>query len=246
MGTMNLTDDDFWKGYWRDKASAFSLKVTDKYLFADIIRAYIPRGIQTFMELGGFPGYFSVLFKKLYGADAKLCDIYVDENAVKTLCKANEVADIGVIRENVFNLRTSKVDVVLSAGLVEHFANPAEIIKKHFEFVNEGGYVIIGVPNFLGLNGWVQKWADRKLYDAHNLDAMRLATLIGACEANDAEVIYANYYGKFGIWLENFQGRSFATRAFLSLVNKVRYLIWFESRMFSPYIICIARKRIAR
>jgi hypothetical protein len=72
---------------------------------------------------------------------------------------------------------------------------------------------------------------------------MKFATLTSACHANHADVLYINYYGRFGIWLEGFDGRSFLPRALLSVVNRLRHVIPFESRLFSPYIICIARKR---
>lgn len=242
MNTTNLTGDAFWEKYWRDKESAFNLVVADNYLYADVIQTYIPKGINSFMEIGGFPGYFSVLFKKLYGVEAKLCDTYIDERAINALCKANHIDSIKAIKEDIFKLETEKVDVVLSAGLIEHFSNPADIINKHFDFLNDRGYAIIGVPNFLGLNGLLQRLMDNSLYRAHNLDAMRFSTLIDACHANNAEILYIGYYGKFALWLEDISKRSFVTRACLKLVNKMRNFIWFESKIFSPFIICIARK----
>jgi len=243
MNTTNLTSDAFWEKYWSDKQSAFNLVITDSHLYADVIQAYIPKGIGSFMEIGGFPGYFSVLFKKFYGVEAKLCDTYIDEGAVNALCEANHIDSIKLINADVFKLETEKVDVVLSAGLVEHFTNPTDIINKHFDFLNDRGYVIIGVPNFLGLNGLLQRLMDNSLYRAHNLDAMRFPTLIDACHANNAEVIYIGYYGRFALWLENISEIHFITRACLWFINKSRYFIRFESRIFSPFIICIARKR---
>lgn len=243
METSKLTNDDFWRNYWRGKASAFSLDVTPRYLFADVIQAFVPQGIRSFLELGGFPGYFSVLFKKLYGAEATLCDSYIDEEAVNSLCRANAVDGIRVIKADLFELHTDPFDVVLSAGLIEHFADPAEVIAKHFELVNEGGYVIIGVPNFKGLNGLVQRISAPSVYRAHNLDVMKFQVLTDACQVNRAEVLYLDYYGKFGIWLEDWEQRSVFTRTFISLINQLRHLIWFESRSLSPYIVCIARKQ---
>lgn len=243
METNKLTNDEFWQNYWRGKTSAFSLAVTPRYLFADVIQAYVPQGIHSFMELGGFPGYFSVLFKKLYGVEAKLCDTYIDEEAVSALCRANAVDGIRLIKADLFELQTEPVDVVLSAGLIEHFADPAEVIARHFEFVKEGGYVVIGVPNFLGLNGLLQRISAPSVYRAHNLEAMKFQLLRDACQANHAEVLYLDYYGRFGVWLEGWEKRSFLTRALVSLVNRLRHLIRFESRLFSPYIVCIARRQ---
>lgn len=242
MNSLSLTDSEFWKRYWQGRDQLFNIVINDNYLYFDVISAHLPMKIKTFMEIGGFPGYFSILFRKFFRAEAKLCDTYIDEAAIRRLCATNGVDSIEAIRADIFDLQTAKVDVVLSAGFIEHFADPLEIISKHFDFVNDGGYVIIGVPNFLGLNGLLQRVVDNVLYKAHNLDAMKHVTLSDACRRNNAEVLHIGYYGRFGLWLENLDGRSLVTRLILKMLNMLRYLVWFESKILSPFTLCIARK----
>jgi SAM-dependent methyltransferase len=46
-------------------------------------------------------------------------------------------------------------DVVVSAGLIEHFDDPAAILRRHGDFAREGGWVIVTVPN------WTHPWFNR-------------------------------------------------------------------------------------
>jgi hypothetical protein len=72
---------------------------------------------------------------------------------------------------------------------------------------------------------------------------MRLAVLSDACRKNQAEIIHLGYYGKFGVWLENIETRNKQLQRLVRVLNRVgNRLVNFDSRFFSPYIICIARK----
>src|SRR5690606_20843668 len=105
-------------------------------------------------------------------------------------------------------------DLVLSCGLIEHFNDTADIIKRHIAFVKPGGTLFITLPNFKALNGWFQRKFDRENYDKHNIDCMEPTLLAQICRDAGLEVVEACYFGRFSLWLENEQQKSFGVRLF--------------------------------
>jgi SAM-dependent methyltransferase len=63
-------------------------------------------------------------------------------------------------------------DLVLSLGVIEHFDDIPAAFARHVAFVGEGGRLVLGMPNFRGLIGFLQRWADRDHLELHNRDAM--------------------------------------------------------------------------
>jgi len=43
-----------------------------------------------------------------------------------------------------------KFDIVASFGFIEHFTNWVEILESHISLLNNNGYLIVEVPNFIG------------------------------------------------------------------------------------------------
>jgi cyclopropane fatty-acyl-phospholipid synthase-like methyltransferase len=67
-------------------------------------------------------------------------------------------------------------DLVLSLGVVEHFAATDDCIRAVAAYARPGGVVLTVVPNIAGSRGRLQRWFDRDLYEKHvPLTARRLA-----------------------------------------------------------------------
>jgi len=60
-----------------------------------------------------------------------------------------------------------KFDLVVSFGVVEHFEDTANCLKACAALVKPGGHLFTWIPNMAGLNGFIQKYVDRKIYDIH-------------------------------------------------------------------------------
>lgn len=151
-----------------------------------------------------------------------------------------------------------KFDVVFSYGVIEHFTNPKEVVAI-FEknFLNEGGAMITLVPNFTGIVAWITKKIMPEVYDIHNkISAEQLASYH---TENGMKVLKNGYAGifSFGVmplvksdhWL--LRNNTRRRRFFLFLFNSVDKvlarifkLLPFDlpSKIFSPYVICIATK----
>jgi 2-polyprenyl-3-methyl-5-hydroxy-6-metoxy-1,4-benzoquinol methylase len=148
-----------------------------------------------------------------------------------------------------------KFDVVVSFGMVEHFADTKAIVGALSKLVKPGGMIYTNIPNMSGLTGFTQRLVDHDVYDIH---VPLTSDEVGDAHKNAGlEVIFCNYFlsTNFGVcnlnrlphlsaeWL--FKKFILATLARLSMV-----VWWFErifgefpvSKAYSPYINCIAIK----
>ena len=64
--------------------------------------------------------------------------------------------------------RLPRFDLVFSLGLIEHFSEPEHVIEAHLRYLKPGGTLMIGCPNFLGVNRAIVKRLAPSLL--HSLD----------------------------------------------------------------------------
>lgn len=243
-----LTDRNFWTNYWESKPD-LAITIDKNHLFHQQLEQIIKRDkIQTAIELGGFPGYYSIFLTKYLGIRTTLFDYFIHPGILKKVLKKNGMnqADLTVIEADLFKFQPAeKYDLVLSCGLIEHFKDTKDIIERHLEFLNPGGTLFITLPNFRGVNGWVQKTFDRENYQKHYIECMDPELLAGILKELKLEVIKASYYGNFSIWLENKSQKSILTKVFIKFIwfigKVITKLIPFESKSLSPYIILEAK-----
>lgn len=244
-----LTDRAFWTNYWESK-KGLAFPVPANYLFHQALGAIIQKeGTRSAIELGGFPGYYTLFLKKHFGLEASLLDYFVHPQIIEALCQANGLSakDLEIIETDLFAYQTEKkYDLVLSCGLIEHFKDTRDIIERHVQFMKPGGTLFITLPNFRGFNGWLQKTFDRANYDKHEIACMDPALLKTILEDLGLVVERVGFYGKFSSWLENRDQQSGLVKAFLKitwLMGKVWTRIFpLETKALSPYILLIAKK----
>jgi SAM-dependent methyltransferase len=246
-----LTDRKFWTNYWESKPD-LAIPIDKNYLFHQQLEQIIKKNnVQTAIELGGFPGYYSIFLKKYLDVKTTLFDYFIHPEILKKVLTKNGLKndDITVIEADLFQYKPiEKYDLVLSCGLIEHFKDTKDIIQRHLEFLKQEGTLLITLPNFRGVNGWVQKTFDRDNYLKHNIDCMDPEYLKKIMEDIGLEVVRASYLGKYSVWLENKDQKSMLTKAFIKsiwFIGKVATtIIPFESKVLSPYIILEAKKKI--
>jgi SAM-dependent methyltransferase len=215
-----LTDTAHWSAYW---ASRRPEPIPEKWYYAGLLRQVIAgRAYSSFLELGGFPGSFAVYARRYLGfGDVALLDAFVDRGHLDGVLQVNGLADddVNVYEGDMFGLELpQQYDVVLSGGLVEHFSDPRDALACHHRWVKPGGTIVVTVPNFLGLNGLVQRRFDAANLATHNPNLMMPSVLAGELAAAGAlESIDGFYYGAFRAWLE--PGASFFARAALNGVR---------------------------
>jgi SAM-dependent methyltransferase len=246
-----LTDRKFWTNYWESKPD-LAISIDENYLFHQQLEQIIKKNkIQTAIELGGFPGYYSIFLRKYLDVNTTLFDYFIHPDILRKVLTRNGLNedDITLIEADLFQYQPKeKYDLVLSCGLIEHFKDTKDIIQRHLEFLKPEGTLFITLPNFRGVNGWVQKTFDRDNYLKHNIDCMDPELLKNTLKDLGLMVVQSSYIGKYSVWLENKSQKSILTKAFIKsiwFIGKVATtIIPFESKILSPYIILEAKNKL--
>ncbi|MCJ8210719.1 class I SAM-dependent methyltransferase [Mucilaginibacter sp. RS28] len=244
-----LTDKSFWANYWESK-KGLAFKVPVNHTFYKVIRRITGKNkIESAIELGGFPGYYAIFLKNYFGVNASLFDYYIHPQILHEVLAANQLSenDIPAIEGDIFSYSPKKqYDLVLSCGLIEHFTDTRDIISRHVDFVKPGGSLLITLPNFTGVNGWMQRKFDPENYSKHNIDCMDPKLLADHAKALGLKNVRSCYYGKFTIWLENKAQQPSSVKALFKLIwltGKIfTKIIPIDSKQLSPYIVLTATK----
>jgi SAM-dependent methyltransferase len=239
MSANYLTDRNFWKEYWKNyKYEKIPSKVPFNKFLSKLEQA------NSFIEIGGFPGVFSTYFYTKGCKKVSLLDFYIDRNIVRGFEKVNGIPEntIHCIESDFFTFKTNdKYDVVFSFGFIEHFKDTKDVIQRHVELLVDDGQLLIVIPNFRGLNGFVQYVFDRKNLHAHNLDSMKPALLKNIAIDLGLKNIAVEYSRKPMIWLDPKASTVFI-RKLVKLFSYMLKLFPVKCRLLSPYIIIYAKK----
>ena len=142
-----------------------------------LLRGVIEPGMK-FLEIGCAPGKMlswvaAVLGAEVSGVDYSEAGVRVARRLFRELGLAADIRN-----EDVFSTTFAErsFDVVYSAGVIEHFADPAEIVRIHAKLLKPGGLALITVPN---LGGFYGRLASQENLAIHNLDIMTPQALRG-------------------------------------------------------------------
>jgi len=242
---MELTDRAFWSNYWRNKKELYEQPVNLDYLFTPLFSKHILKyKPQTAVELGGFPGTFSVHLYQKFNVNTTLVDYFIDEELLKGFFNANGIKENDLSWKEADVLSNDPVhaqfDLVFSIGLIEHFENTSSILYAHRRYVKPNGSMLIILPNFKGINGWFQRVFDRENYDKHFIQCMDPQLLVKEMKNLGFKDIEADYFGGFTIWLENYSTQKLWVKAWFKLVwtlgKLVSKVLPIKGKSFSPYI----------
>ncbi|HEY5327569.1 MAG TPA: methyltransferase domain-containing protein [Mucilaginibacter sp.] len=239
----NLTDRSFWQSFWESKKDII-FYIKPDYVFGDKLAKLIAeKHIKTAIELGGFPGYYAAYLKKYQHLDTTLFDYFIHQGLINQLLEKNGLkpGDISIIEADLFTYHPEKLyDLVLSFGFIEHFNDTKAIIATHLQFLKPGGVLFITLPNFKGVNGWIQRTFDRDNYDKHNISSMDPKLLAEYCRELGLTEVESYYHGKFTVWLENKSQQGGLVKAFVKTVwlfVKSAKIFPFGNKALSPYIV---------
>lgn len=259
----HLTDEEFWDQRWATTTlpALVDEGVRWQLAMADVCRRFLKTDpSRHIFEVGCAPGRWLVWFNKTFGYTAFGCDI--SRRAAETTrsnFKMNGVpgeiytADI----TSGTDLPPHLYDVVVSFGVIEHFADPAAIVQRHVELLKPGGTLILNVPNLAGrINHWLLRAARmQSLIDVHNLTMMNKATFQSFAEQLDLEVCYLDYVGGFdpGLMVYNHSYTSTWKRPLvffaLAMVERItrrwpRVAMGLNHASFSNMLVGVYRKKL--
>ena len=151
--------------------------------------------------------------------------------------------------EDIFRttLRRCSFDVVYSAGVIEHFDDPREIVATHTALLRPGGIALIHVPNYGGLYGSLQARLDPDNLALHNLHIMSLPAL-RALAPPAGDLSAATYHwGRLSPWILSLP-RLVHPRvgtAFAWLLNGLAHFQPVTVDLLAPMLVLEIRKRAA-
>lgn len=248
-----LTEKEFWTNYWDAKRDEIIVEVpVNDPLNQKMDEIIGQKQINSAVELGGFPGTYSIYLKKKHNLDTTVLDYFIEPGLFKDLMSKNNLkeSDISLVEMDLLSkemLVSKRYDLVFSLGLIEHFKDTANIIEKHLQFINQGKELLIIIPNFRGINGWVQKMFDMENYKVHNIECMDPAYLKKVSEELGLVDVESYYYGKFSTWLENKKELSLLKRFAFKVVwvfGKVLNLAFTKpGKNLSSYIVLRGTKQ---
>ena len=171
--TGERTTAGFWDAYWEglslptriDPAFAF-----DRCFARGLDRAFA--GVSGHvLEIGCAPGKWLAYLAGRHGLVPAGIE-YSPEGlrATRRNFELLGVTNAELIEGDFFALAPEpRFDAVASYGLVEHFDDPGSVLDRHVAWLKPGGRLVIGVPNFRGLHGALQRMLDPKILALHNL-----------------------------------------------------------------------------
>jgi 2-polyprenyl-3-methyl-5-hydroxy-6-metoxy-1,4-benzoquinol methylase len=258
-----LTRPDDWACLYDSTANLPSLQIDSEYeniLWFDLIEKAVAdvRSGGKVIELGSAPGKCALTLARLtqcvpYGVE------YTKTGAAlnRRLFEAHRVATSNVFEasflDNTFLAsQEESYDVVSSFGVLEHFENPRLVIENHVRLLRPGGTLVVSIPNFIGWNGLFRDSFDPTIKPTHNLALMDLKTFGETFEKQGLDIVTLTMGGRYHFFFTTPQT---GIKRFIQLVmvniepavhrclKLLSKLFKCESSFFSPYLLCVAKKR---
>jgi SAM-dependent methyltransferase len=203
-GLGRLTDSDRWDTYWRELVSELPVEVTHRSglqasaildVFDQVLAADPPQRV---LEVGGAPGGFLAYLHRTTGCECSILDF--SPHGCELARENFRLLGIPLaIHEDDVLTATGlpRFDLVFSLGLIEHFTRLSEIVEAHRKLVSEGGKLMLGVPNFRGVNGWMASRIDPSRVADQNLDSEEVGAWESFEQEFNLERLFLGYVGGF-------------------------------------------------
>lgn len=260
MVKSTLTEKSYWDEMWRGVKLPAEIKRSDNNLLLnkelDVFEKYLPNKALSILEIGGAPGQYLAYFHKQFGYNVHCID-YSESGCEKTV-KNFEYLNIDgqVYHADIFSkeLDLPQFDIVFSMGFIEHFTDLKLVVGKHLQLLKPGGMLMLGIPNFLGINKFFLKSLAPGMLSQHNLSTMNLYNWIAFEEHYRLEIIFRNYIGGFEPMTFLLKEKNSFWNSVLFLKARVLNKIFHQnfkslrninSKYFSAYAIGVYRKPIA-
>jgi SAM-dependent methyltransferase len=176
-----LTTPEHWDEYWDHVQLPVAVAPGDASSTTAILQvidrfASSPSRLSV-LEVGGAPGGYLVHLWQKFGHDVCVLDnspagIELSRRNFALLGVPGRVLERDLFAPDDPDL---KFDLVFSLGLIEHFQDTTAVVDAHLSYVKPGGTLIVGCPNFRGINGWLLQRLSPSLLRWHNLDAMDIS-----------------------------------------------------------------------
>lgn len=171
-----LTTSEFWDDYWEGLSLPTSVDSSmpfDRCFSAALTRVFTGTS-GTVLEVGCAPGKWLAFLARRCGLEP--AGIEYSREGMEATRRNLELQGVdapGIVEADFLALEPEpRFDGVASYGFIEHFDDPVSVLDRHLAWLAPGGLLVIGVPNFRGLHGALQRALDPTVVDKHNLDVM--------------------------------------------------------------------------
>lgn len=233
--TQDMMSSEEWSKVWgsRRLGRNFKERVKDRALhgLTVLIRGWADRcdPAPSIIELGCAPG---VMMRRIHRAvpGAELRGVDYSENGLEQT--KSSLAALGIQADlmlgDIFSFTPRCLsDLVVSFGLIEHFSDPAEVLRLHRRFAKPGGWIAVTVPNFAhpAVVRALRKYKPHDL-ETHRLDIMNERALRKVFEAAGCEEIETGHaIGPLLPSPESIRGGALLYGLFSMLWNSVSFVI---------------------
>ncbi len=222
--------------------------------FPDFLERCLPkRNDWTVLEVGACPGSQLLAIALSHGYRPVALDYLPAVRQMPAAFARFGVPDLEAIEADFLSFETPRrFNVVMSFGFVEHFAEPEDVIRRQWDLVAEGGYLVLGSPAFgalqLALRRLILKpeplASTLRTHNARIMSAEALARVLGRFPG--AEIVCAASAGQMRTWFsprdkDVRRGRIWLLGLWHVLGLIPKWLNW-SSPLFSPMCLVIVRK----
>ena len=237
----DLTAVDHWNEAW---AGEIRLRLPSRWIVPTgdlqrLLALHVQPG-QRVLEIGCAPGKMLAWVAAALGACVSGLDYSpLGLTRARRLFNALQLrADFRCedLRQTTF--AAGSFDFVYSVGVIEHFADPRGIVRDHLSLVRPGGTVLMTVPNYRGVYGFLQRYFDADSLLLHNLDVMSCGALRRLVPQDGSYRVRAYPAGRLSPWVLSTEKRWPATiaRSVSYAVNAIALLQPFEIAAIAPML----------
>ncbi|MBI4789820.1 MAG: class I SAM-dependent methyltransferase [Chloroflexi bacterium] len=245
---MNLTDSSFWDDFWQATTlpAVVDRNVSHERCLSDTFVRHLPHdSAMRLFEIGCAPGRWLVWFAQTMGCQVAGCDLSPTglSKTHQNLALTGVAADLYAGDILTLDIPSHAFDLVLSLGVVEHFADPEPVLARHVELLRVGGLLVLEVPNLTGLNYWLMR-ATRQddLLRHHNLRIMNRTWFQNMAAKFGLRTRFLGYVGSFEPALFELRGRPPWVKAIHKILRTLRSVSGADrvnSSLFSAYLVGI-------
>ena len=233
------------------------------YLLWDVVYAeHMPRaGQNRVLEVGSAPGIHLVELRDAYALEP----YGVEYSTPGVALNRRIFAERGIDPNNVIHADflsptfqeryAGFFQVVVSRGVIEHFANVKDAVEKHVNLLAPGGILFVSIPNLRGLNYALTWFFHKELIPLHNIDVMENSRFCALFADRRLTPRFCGNLGAFNFGIFNTEAEKGPRAAILRFCSKLQLLFNLISRLLfgrragggkysSPYLMFVgARNR---
>jgi SAM-dependent methyltransferase len=196
----------------------------------------------TVLEIGCAPAKWLVYLAERFGARVEGVEYSPKGAAISRENLAACGVDGEIHEADFFEFETDPVDMVVSLGFIEHFDDLQDVFDRHVRLVRPGGRLVVGVPNFTGWNGLLQRIGDSPYLALHNRRAMDPAMLRRlAAEQGLHEEFLGHLGGPDPVIVRSRRAPVTALVLAGRRVRRLRFTEGLNHRWFSSYLLGVWR-----